>query len=171
MDPLPPRPRRRVLLPLLIAAVTFAAFLPSLQGEFLNWDDDANFLGNLNYRGLGPTNLRWMFTDYYGHYMPLTWLTLGLDYTLWGMNPKGYHATNVLLHGLNAVLFFFLLQALLRRARPDAAAPTISGSATAGALFFSLHPLRVDSVAWITERRDVLSGAFFLMTLLLYVRA
>jgi len=165
-----PRPRRRFLLPAAIALVSFLAFLPSLKGEFLNWDDDYNYLANPHYRGLGPANLRWMFTHAYGHYMPLTWITLGLDYTLWGMDPRGYHATNMALHALNALLFYFVLQALLRRARPEADHSTVDWAAAAGALFFSLHPLRVESVAWITERRDVLSGAFFLFTLLAYLR-
>lgn len=170
----PPSPlndRRRFLLPTVIALLTLAAFLPSLRGEFLNWDDDGNFTGNYHYRGLGLSQLRWMFTDYFGHYMPLTWLTLGLDYTLWGMNPAGYHATNVALHALNAVLLFYLLLALAHRARPDLDGARIALPAALGALFFSLHPLRVESVAWITERRDVLSGAFFLVSALCYVRA
>src|SRR5262249_36214427 len=135
-------------------------FPPAVNGEFLNWDDDTNFTFNQNYRGLGPANLRWMFSDVFGHYMPFTWLTLGLDYTLWGMNPTGYHATSMVLHAVNAVLCFLFLRALLGRAGP----------AAVGALFFSLHPLRVESVAWITERRDVTAGVFFFLTLLAYLR-
>jgi tetratricopeptide (TPR) repeat protein len=163
-------PSLRRLLPVMIAAATIAAFLPSLGGEFLNWDDDTNFLNNPHYRGLGPDHLKWMFTDYFGHYMPFTWLTLGLDYALWGMNPVGYHATNLILHALNAILCFFVLQALLRRARPEGNPDVLAAIAAAGALFFSLHPLRVESVAWITERRDLTSGVFFLLTILAYLR-
>jgi len=166
----PPRPERRWLPPLLIAAVTVATFLPSFRGEFLLWDDDTNFLFNQNYRGLRLENLRWMFTDVFGHYMPLTWLTLGLDYVLWGMDPRGYHATNLALHGLNAALCFLVLKSLARRAVPDLSPSRRVAAAAAGALVFSVHPLRVESVAWITERRDVLSGAFFLLTLLAYLR-
>jgi len=165
------RSPKRLLLPALIAIVTVAAFLPSLRGEFLLWDDDANFTYNEGYRGFRAENLRWMFTNAFGHYMPLTWLTCALDYTLWGMNPVGYHATNLALHALNALLFFFLLRRLLRHAAPDLAAPTAELAAAAGALCFSLHPLRVESVAWITERRDLLSGVFFLLTALSYVRS
>jgi len=162
--------RLRKLMPLIVAAITIAAFIPSLKGEFVNWDDDTNFLNNVKYRGLGPENLRWMFTDYYGHYMPITWLTLGLDYVLWGMNPAGYHATNLILHALNAVLCFLVLRELLRRARPEGDPSVRDCIAAAGALFFSLHPLRVESIAWITERRDLTSGAFFLLTILTYLR-
>ncbi|HEX9418525.1 MAG TPA: hypothetical protein VGA81_05700, partial [Methylomirabilota bacterium] len=79
---------RRFLLPAAIFAITFVTFLPGLSGEFLNWDDDVNFLGNPNFRGLGWENVRWMFTTTHeGHWIPLTWLTLGLNYALGGMNP------------------------------------------------------------------------------------
>lgn len=167
MDPTA-RPSRPWLLALAVAACTIPAFLPGLRGEFLLWDDDANFLHNPYYRGLGPENLRWMFTHAFGHYMPLTWLTLGLDYVLWGMNPTGYHATNLALHALNAALFFLVLRVLFRRAMPDL---NPDPAAVVAALLFSLHPLRVESVVWITERRDVLSCAFFLLTILAYLRS
>ena len=160
----------RRILPLIVAAATIAAFAAALPGEFLNWDDDTNFLNNPHYRGLGPAQLKWMFTDYFGHYMPVTWLTLGLDYVLWGMNPKGYHATSLILHAINAVLCFLLLRDLLRRARPEGDPGRLGWIAAAGALFFSLHPLRVESVAWVTERRDLTSGLFFFLTILAYLR-
>ncbi len=99
---------------LLVAAVTLLAFLPSLQGEFLNWDDDENFLFNPHYRGLGWTQIRWMFTaTHSGLYIPVTWLTLGLDYVLWGMDPRGYHLTSVVLHAINALLFYRVARRLL----------------------------------------------------------
>jgi tetratricopeptide (TPR) repeat protein len=159
---------RRFLLPVGIAVLTLLVFLPSVNGEFLNWDDDANFVHNPSYRGFGAAQLRWMFTNAYGHYMPITWLTLALDHQLWGMNPTGYHATSMALHALNAALLFLLLRTLLRKAGLERG---IDLAAAAGALFFSLHPLRVESVSWITERRDVTAGVFFLLTLLAYVRA
>src|SRR2546428_198361 len=163
----------RWLAPLLIALVTFAAFLPALQNEFVDWDDQRNFLENPHYRGLGWTQLRWMWTTHLGHYIPLTWMTLGLDYLLWGMNPVGYHLTSLLLHAANAVVFFFVVRRLLTRALPS---PSEHGYALAvssgvAALVFAIHPLRVESVAWVTERRDVLSGLFYLVAILLYLRA
>src|SRR5438034_977960 len=161
---------RRWLVPVLIAVVTFAAFLPTLQNQFVNWDDPRNFLENPHYRGLGWTHLRWMWTTHLGHYIPLTWMTLGLDYLLWGMNPVGYHLTSLLLHAANAVVFFFVGCRILTLALP---APSERGHAlTAGfaALVFAIHPLRVESVAWVTERRDVLSGLFYLLTILVYLR-
>src|SRR5438309_986795 len=162
------------LVPLLIAVVTFAAFLPALHNQFVNWDDDKNFLENPHYRGLGWTHIRWMWrTTQLGHYIPLTWMTFGLDYLLWGMNPLGYHLTNLLLHAANAVVFFFVVLRILTRALPN---PSERGEALAvssgvAALVFAIHPLRVESVAWATERRDVLSGLFYLVAILLYLRA
>src|SRR5881296_409007 len=161
------------LVPALIALVTFAAFLPALQNQFVNWDDHENFLDNPHYRGLGWTHLRWMWTTHLGHYIPLTWMTLGLDYLLWGMNPVGYHLTSLLLHAANAVVFFFVVRRILTRALPSLSerGHALAVSAGFAALVFAIHPLRVESVAWVTERRDVLSGLLYLLTILMYLRA
>src|SRR2546422_515638 len=161
------------LVPALIALVTFAAFLPALQNQFVTWDDHENFLDNPHYRGLAWSHLRWMWTTHRGHYIPLTWMTFGLDYLLWGLNPVGYHLTSLLLHTANAVVFFFLVRRILTLALPS---PSERGhalvvSAVFAALVFAIHPLRVESVAWVTERRDVLSGLFYLVTILMYLRA
>src|SRR5881398_326515 len=163
----------RWLAPVLIVLVTVAAFLPTLHNQFVNWDDEENFLDNPHYRGLGWTHLRWMWTTHLGHYIPLTWMTLGLDYLLWDMNPVGYHLTSLLLHAANAVVFFFVVRRLLTRALPSPSEHGYALAVSAGvaALVFAIHPLRVESVAWVTERRDVLSGLFYLLTILLYLRA
>src|SRR5881296_3101655 len=164
----------RWLAPLLVALLTLTAFLPTLQNQFVAWDDDKNFLKNPHYRGLGWSHLRWMWTTFnLGHYIPLTWMTLGLDYVLWGMNPVGYHLTSLLLHAANAVVFFFIARRLLTLALPS---PSERGHALAvaagfAALVFAIHPLRVESVAWVTERRDVLSGLFYLSAIVIYLWA
>ncbi len=162
-------PRRfpPVAIPLLVAVFTFIAFLPSLRGQFLYWDDDQNFLDNDQYRGFTIANLKWMATTFHmGHWHPLTWLTLAFDYTVWGLNPFGYHLTANLLHSANAALLTLLLRSLLRlTGRPDAVWPAVLG-----ALLYSIHPQRVESVAWITERRDVLCGFFSLLCVLAYLR-
>src|SRR5437867_1807987 len=149
----------RWLLPCLIAFLTFLVFLPALQNGFVNWDDDKFLLNNPNYRGLSWTELHWMFTTFHmGHYQPLSWMTLGLDYLLWGMNPFGYHLTSLLLHAANAVLFYCVALRLLRPAHSSSAvSEELALRIVAGfsALLFALHPLRVESVAWSTERRDV----------------
>src|SRR5881396_482688 len=163
----------RWLVPLLVVLCTLAAFLPTLQNHFVNWDDDKNFLDNPYYRGLAWTQLRWMWTTHLGHYIPLTWMTFGLDYLLWGMNPLGYHLTNLLLHSANGVVFFFVVCRILARALPGLSerGHALAVSAGVAALVFAIHPLRVESVAWVTERRDVLSGLFYLVAILLYLRA
>src|SRR6266404_8331652 len=145
---------------LFVAIVTIFTFLSVLRNDFVSWDDIDNFLKNPNYRGLGWTNIRWMFTTaHLGHYIPVTWLTLGLDYVLWGMNPRGYHLTAILLHATNALLFYVLAYRVLAfgfasstpepnhwRARqedppqhaPRADRALVLGAVTA-ALLFSVH--------------------------------
>jgi tetratricopeptide (TPR) repeat protein len=127
-----------------VFAVTVLVFSRSLYGDFLDWDDRSNLVDNIFYRGF---NLPWIFGLHFVHWYPLTWLSFSLDHALWGLDPFGFHLTNVLLHGANAALFYMA-----------------AGSVPA-ALFFSLHPLRVESVAWITERSDLLSAFFLLASL------
>ena len=110
-----------------------------------------------------------------GHYIPLTWLSLSANYVAGGMNPWGYHLVSLLVHAANAILFYLVARRLLAAAR-DGGRQTahrealLVAGAAAAALVFALHPLRVESVAWITERRDVLSGLFFLAAILAYLR-
>jgi len=162
------------LAPAVLVVATSVAFLPTLENGFVNFDDIENFLNNRSYRGLGPAQLKWMFTAWnLGGLIPLTWLTLGLDYVIWGMDPAGYHLTSLVLHVLTALVLYFVLIRLLQAAQgPDELDLTaLHLGALFGALLFSVHPLRVESVAWVTERRDVLSGLFCLLTVLAYLRA
>ena len=155
---------------LAIAGAVVAAFLPALSAGFLYWDDDKNFLDHSAWRGLSLAHLRWMATTCHGGpYQPLSWLTLGVDHALYGMDPRGYHATNVLLHALGAVVFFLLAARLLPLASRSLAERARLPAAAAAALLWAIHPLRVESVAWITERRDVLSGLFFSASILAYL--
>ncbi len=167
-------PPWRWIVPALAALVVMAAFSSAVSGGFQQWDDVALLVDNPAYRGLAWSNLRWMFTtNLMGHYMPVTWITYGLDYVVWGLNPYGYHLTNIVLHAANATLVYLVAQRLFRIVWPggSAAGNGLRIAAALSALFFGGHPLRVESVAWITERRDVLSGFFFLLTILLYLRA
>lgn len=169
---------RKALIFLLVAGVVVAVFAPSFSAGWVAWDDDKNFLANPNFRGLGSEQLRWMWTAFHlGIWIPLSWMTLGANYLMFGMEPAGYHATNVALHAINAVLLTQLGVDVLARpsesGRADVAARapwSLYIAAATGALFFALHPLRVESVTWITERRDVLSGMFYLATLLAFMR-
>ncbi|MBI2202418.1 MAG: tetratricopeptide repeat protein [Candidatus Rokubacteria bacterium] len=161
----------RALVPVVIALVTFGVFSTALDNGFVDWDDSVLITKNEHFRGLGWSQIRWMFsTILMGHYVPVTWLTLGLDYVLWGMDPAGYHFTNVVIHALNGALFYFLALRLLR-ASTSFGAFSLHVAAAVSALWFAIHPLRAESVAWVTERRDVLSGLFFFATLLLYLQA
>ena len=165
----------RWCVPLFVALITFVAFLPALRAGFVSWDDDKNFLANPYYRGLGLAQLGWMWTTFHlGHYVPLTWMTLGLDYLLWGMNPAGYHRTSLVLHSADAVLVYFLARRVIgveARGVTMVQRRHLAVSSAFAALVFSLHPLRVESVVWVTERRDVLSYLFYLTSALLYLRA
>ncbi len=156
-------------LALLVAAATLAVFARAIGNDWVAWDDDSHFLRNPHYRGLGWPQIRWMLTTAFAHWNPVAWLTLGLDYSLWGMNPAGYHFTSVLIHAANAALAFLVARRLLTAARPTAPGRARDAAALAAALCWALHPLRVESVVWITERRDVLSGFFALATVLAYL--
>ena len=163
------------LVPVLTALVTFAAFLPTLNNQFVDWDDHHNLLDNPHYRGLGWTQIRWMWTTFHmGHWLPLTWMSFGLDYLVWGLEPLGYHLTNLVLHATSAAVFYLVARRILGVALPDPDDRGQAGlalSAGFAALLFALHPLRAESVAWATERRDVLLGLFYLLTILAYLRA
>jgi protein O-mannosyl-transferase len=164
----------RYLLACLVAGITFVVFSSALQNDFVNWDDESFLVNNLNYRGLGWEQLRWMFTTFHmGPYQPLSWMSLGLDYLIWGMNPVGYHLTNLILHAANAALFYFICRRLLVLALSmfNERSWLLSVSSAFAALLFSIHPLRVESVVWATERRDVLSGFFVLCSVYCYLRA
>lgn len=153
-------------LPLL--AVALGAVLPfvgSLQAGLLNWDDDLLLLLNDRYRTLSADNLAWMFGEtFMGHYQPLTWLTYWLDHAVFGLDPFGFHLANLLWHGANGAACYWLL----RQLQPAQAARWLCALA---ALLFAVHPLRVESVAWVTERRDLTAGLFWLLTVALYLRA
>jgi tetratricopeptide (TPR) repeat protein len=149
----------------IIAAITIVVFLPALKGQFVNFDDYTYVSRNNNVlNGLSLAGVRWAFTTTRAaNWHPLTWLSLQLDSNIWydskePLEPFGYHLTNILLHSANAVLVFVTLRAL-------------TGAfwrSSAVALLFALHPLRVESVAWIAERKDVLSAFFGLVALRAY---
>lgn len=162
---------------LVVGVVAFSAFYPALGAEFVNFDDQELLVDNASFRGFSFDHLRWMFsTTHMGHYHPLTWMSYALDYRLAGsqLKPAAFHLTNVLLHAVSAVLFFHvairLLSAAFQIKRGEHCLRIILASAVA-ALLFAVHPLRVESVAWVSERRDVLSVLFMLASLLVYLRS
>ena len=158
--------------PLTVGLATITCFLPAVRNDFVDWDDTANLANNTAYRGFGLANLRWMVSATLGgHWHPLTWLSFAADHALWGMNPAGYHLTNVLLHAAAAATVCSAIVVLLGRLPAPPAARAARLAALVAALFWALHPLRVESVAWVTERRDVLSGLFWALAILAYLRA
>jgi Flp pilus assembly protein TadD len=146
----------------VVALLTILPYVPALRAEFLTYDDDAYVTANrFVLQGLAWPSVRWAFTTFTeGNYHPLTWLSLMLDAQLWGANPLGFHLQSVLLHGANTALVVLILTRV-------GATPPIAALA---ALAWALHPLRVESVAWISERKDVLSALFGLLALHAYLR-
>jgi tetratricopeptide (TPR) repeat protein len=169
------------------ALATLAVFLPSLRHGFVNWDDYAYIVDNPHIRRLNGAFLKWALTDTATDYwLPLTWLSHALDHAVWGLNPLGHHLTSVVIHALNTFVVVVLAAMLLeagqaageRRRRGPADAGGLSISAAPGTtratalitgLLFGLHPLRVESVAWVSERKDLLCALFFLLSIMAYL--
>lgn len=181
---------RRNILPIaLLIVLTGLAFQQVLQCDFVNFDDDFNVYENEHVWSFSADNVRWMFTQVRaGHYHPLTWLSFALDYRVWGgLRPLGFHLTNLILHIATVVGFYAVCLTLLRitsrRGDDDDALGSgeaantpgrelrLRWSAAVGAALFAVHPLRVESVAWVTERRDVLSGAWLMLCVWSWLRA
>jgi len=151
---------------LLVILLTIIAHARGLQGQFLEWDDYSHITQNLAIRSLSPMNLWRMFTEPAAKlYVPLTWVSLAIDYQVWGHNPFGYHLTNLLLHVANTLLVLLLAFQLLRGRFEHA-----QTAAVLTAAIFGVHPLRVESVAWVTERKDLLFAFFYLLAMLVYLR-
>jgi protein O-mannosyl-transferase len=141
---------------LALAALTIFAYRPAWHGGFI-WDDDVYVTNNELLTA--PDGLRriWFSFDSPSQYFPLVYSTFRIEHALWGLNPIGYHWVNLLLHVANALLVWRVLARL-----------NVPGAWLAGAIF-ALHPVQVESVAWITERKNVLMGFFFLLTLLAWL--
>jgi hypothetical protein len=163
------------MAPAVVVATTALAFAPVIRNDFVNWDDAANLLENHFYRGLSWEHLQWMFTTFHNSlYRPLTWITFGADYLMWGMNPAGYHLTSLLLHCFAAWLFYLLSARVLSWVAPAAGGAdpwAVRIAAAFAAIIFAIHPLRVEPIAWASARGDVVSGLFFILTLVCYLRA
>lgn len=168
------RPAWRWLVPLFIFVLTFAVFSSTIQNDFVNWDDDQNLLDNERYRGLSWTHLRWIFTNIHlGVYQPLSWLLWAVEYQLWGLNPAGYHLVSLLLHATSAVVFYFIAMRLLGLAmncEPQKEDHSLRVASALAALLFAIHPLRVEIVSWVSAQPYALSGLFFFLSILTYLK-
>ena len=161
---------------ILPALVTFLVFLPVLKNDFVNWDDRPNILNNPHICSLNFDSLKWMLTAYYnGFWSPLTWFSYALDYKLGGLNPKIFHFHNLLLHVLNTAIVYYLSRKILNLVRGNANSgqegqnqwPQTAAFITA--LFFGIHPIHVENVALASDRKDLLCGLFFLLSLWVYL--
>ncbi len=158
----PVAPARWLLTAAAIAAAAILLNLPTLRFQFLSWDDSAYVTQNPWIRGWSAGNLSHIFTrPYFVSYMPLQLVSYILDYSLWGLNPFGYHLQQIVLHAVDSVLAFELVRRLFGR---------FQLAALAG-LFFAVHPSHVEAVAWVSARKDVLSAAFLLPSVTYYVKA
>ena len=153
--------QNETFLVLFILLATFLCFLPTLSADFIpSWDDNAYITDNLMIRSISLTSLKQMFTSQVGGtYVPLPLLSYAIEYKIWGLNPVAVQFTNVLLHLACVFLVFRILCSL-----------KLDGFyAAAGALIYGIHPMGVESVAWVTERKDLLYGVFYFGSLLLYL--
>jgi Tfp pilus assembly protein PilF len=150
------------LVATLVALTTAAVFSPVVGFDFINYDDPLYVTENLHVqRGLSRELVAWAFsTTYAANWQPLTWLSHGIDWSLFGPSPGGHHATSLALHAINTALLFLLVVRMT---------DCVWRSALVAALF-GLHPLHVESVAWVSERKDVLSTCLWFLTTLAYVR-
>ena len=170
--------KQTVLLCLLLALVTAAVYWPVARLGFINFDDPDYVSGNPRVQaGLATESVRWAFTSLYAsNWHPLTWLSHMLDCQIYGLKPAGHHMTNLLFHIINSLLLFGLLKRLTGagQARQKEECRMENGGTFWRCLFvaalFALHPLHVESVAWVSERKDVLSAFFFMLTLWSYAR-
>jgi len=162
------------LIGALVVIVTLAVFSAVPHAQFVRWDDDINIYGNPHHGGLTWPRIVWMFTDthYVLYYAPFSWLALSVIYEFCALNPFGYHFASLLLHGANALLGYYLIRTILSRIDSLRVSDSLlSLAAGIAALCWSIHPLRVEAVAWATGISYLLAGLFSLLSLLLYLRS
>jgi tetratricopeptide (TPR) repeat protein len=149
-----------IVLVVIVIAVTAIAFLPSLFNDFVDWDDPQLVTDNDAIKGFSVGNVKKMFTtNFLGHYVPLVMVSYAAEYHFFGLDPFAYHLTNYILHILITISVFYFIFLL-------------SGEmivAFVVALLFGIHPLHVESVAWVTERKDLLYSIFYMLALIAYV--
>lgn len=164
-------------LAVIIMFLTFAVYLPCVRNDFIsNWDDNRYIMENTNIRTLGFGFFRWALLDYKTNFWhPITWFSHALDYAIWGLNPFGHHLTNIVLHAINTGFVVLLSSVLLKAVDAeklhvfrDRRYILIASGITG--ILFGIHPLHVESVAWITERKDLLYAFFYMLSIFCYVR-
>ena len=163
-----------------VSLIVFIAYLATLQNEFVEWDDSTYIIENPYIRSFNTTFFRFAFFNFYAsNWHPLTWISHALDYAIWGLNPLGHHLTNNILHAINVFVVVVLVTRIMQAYRertpvldassfPDERGILIAAGVTG--LLFGLHPVHVESVAWVAERKDLLCALFFLLSVMMYTR-
>ncbi|MFZ5862019.1 MAG: tetratricopeptide repeat protein [Nitrospirota bacterium] len=158
----------RVAAPLTVVLAALAAFAPVLGNDFVEWDDQDNFVDNPSYRGLEWAHLAWMVTTMHlGVYQPLSWLVAAVEYTVGGLQPAAYHAGSWTLHAAAAAMVYVVSKQILAGLAPNAGALRLA--AVCAALLWALHPLRVEAVAWASAQGYPLAGVFVLASVTAYL--
>ncbi len=171
-----------------VSLLTFVVYLSSLRNGFVEWDDDIYVFENPHIRSFDSAFFKWAFGTFHAaNWHPLTWISHALDYAIWGLNPIGHHLTNNILHAVNTFLVVLLVVRLIEAVvvhsqftihdssasadPPGAGASrfTLTAAAVTG-LLFGLHPIHVESVAWVAERKDLLCALFFLLSVMAYTK-
>jgi tetratricopeptide (TPR) repeat protein len=151
---------KKILYLFIILLLTFVVYGPARNGKLTNWDDDRYITNNIDITSFKKYKSNLLTKPYQGNYHPLTMLSYTYDYSIGKLNPKVYHRTNIILHLVNSALVFWLVILLI--GNPEVA--LVCG------ILFGIHPLHVESVAWVSERKDVLYGLFFLASLIAYAK-
>jgi len=164
------KPSLRRIIPVVLSLMSFLVFAGALRNGFTNWDDDMYVTQSTIIESLAPGNVAAMFSRsslFGGNWAPLTTLSYAFDHAMWQRRPFGYHLTNLLLHVLCTLLLYEVIRRIL--GREDAEAGTVP--AALAAALFTIHPVQVESVAWIAERKNLLGMAFLLGAFLAWLRA
>ncbi len=161
---------KRIVIVAVLAVITFLCFRNTIDNQFTNWDDDFYVTNDPYIKAFTARNLKTIFTEDItkNNYHPLCMLSLAVNYHFAQLNPMSYYLTNVLIHIANVILVFFLMLQLCRLLKMDEPAKLIV--ATFGALWFGVHPMHVESVGWIAERKDVLYAFFYIIGLICYLK-
>ena len=162
-----------------VSLITFLVYIASLFNGFVNWDDPLYVTDNPHIQSLNFPFLKWAFFDFYFHlFIPLTWISLAFD-AVWGMSAVGFHLTNNILHAVNTFLVAVLVMRLVDVWKGKTTETGMTGflneqstliTGGVAGLLFGLHPLHVESVAWVSERKDVLCAMFFLLSVMMYTK-
>jgi hypothetical protein len=162
----------------VVSLATFLLYTRSLQNGFVDWDDNYYVTANNYIKSFNMEFIRWAFLDFYSYnWHPLTWISHAVDYAIWGLNPVGHHLTNVIFHAINTYLVVVVVMNLLRFRNRISGENKESDTADENSwlmiggvtgVLFGIHPLHVESVAWIAERKDLLCAFFFLLSIIFY---